>query len=176
MRSFLPEYFGTQTYDRIRVGLDPQTRTLLEDVEPGDWMEERYMQALMQRIYSTGLRQDDDAYVKFARALAAEGISRFMKIFLSLASERFVLQKIPVVWQRLRRNAGEVTTFVEPGIVRVCYEGFPFFGDRLYHLLSLANCQALAFAAAKRFPPGRVTAHSKDSLELEFEVSGFMRR
>ncbi|MBL4684603.1 MAG: hypothetical protein JKY37_08455 [Nannocystaceae bacterium] len=170
LRGFLLEHFDAEANRRIRGELDLQTRTLLDEAEPGAWALELQMQALMRAVYEQVLRRDDDAYLEFARALAAVGITRFMKIFLSLASARFVLRRIPVVWDRLRRNAGQVTTELAPGVVRIRYQNFPFFGDKLYRLLSIANCQALVFAATNRIPPARVVEYSDDSLLLEFDL------
>ena len=172
LRTFLPEHFGKAGYRDIRLGLPHETLAALDEAEPGSWIAEIHMQALMRRIYDDTLRRDADAYLEFARALAAVGISRFMKVFLSLASERFVLRKIPVVWDRLRRNAGTVTARTEADLIHLEYEGFPFFGDEVYRLLSLANCQALAFAATQRIPAGEVVAWTADTLHLRFDVGG----
>ena len=155
----------------MRARLRPEVRQLLDEAQPGGWAPEHCMHELMQAIYAGPVRGDDTAYLEFARALATEGVTRFMRIFLSLASERFVLTKIPVVWRRLRRNAGDVEAHSDGEIVRVTYNGFPFFGHRVYRLLSLANCQALAFATAGRIVPGRATSWSNDTLVLEFDLA-----
>lgn len=170
MRTFLPDYFGVATCDLIVSGLSPETTAILNQPDRSEWVPEAHMHELMRRIYEEALSRDDEAYLEFARALAMAGINRFLKVFLSLASERFVLRKIPVVWQRLRRNAGSVTANVDEGRVRLEYQGFPLFSDRVYRLLSLANCQALVCAATQRIPRGRIETWSNDTLVLEFEL------
>ncbi len=172
LREFLPEYFDEVRFAAIRAGLSRDARDVLDNAMPGLWTAEAHMCELMRVVYDTTLSRDDDAYSKFARALAACGISRFMKIFLSLASERFVLRKVPVVWRRLRRNAGSVTASVEGDRIELHYEGFPHFGRPFYRLLSLANCEALVFAATQRIPDGAIKAWSEDSLVLEFQLAG----
>lgn len=170
LRDVLPVRLGEDTYRQLRHSLDPPTRALLDSAEPGDWAPEVQMQQVMDAIYGEVLNGDDEAYVELVRAVAMAGISRFMRIFLSLASERFVLSKIPVVWRRLRRHAGTVTTSTEGDLVVIDYEDFPFFGDKAYRLLSLANCQALACAASERIPDGRIVSWSSDALQLEFSI------
>ncbi len=171
LRTFLPEYLGPEAYASFRRLLAPDTVRLLDEVEPGGWVAEVHMQAVMGAIYGGALQGDDEAFMKLAHALALAGISRFMGIFLSLASQRFVLRKVPVVWKRLRRNAGEVVAEVEGDLVRLHYEGFPYFGDKVYRLLSLANCQALAYAAVEHIPKGRVVTWTDDTLTLEFDLA-----
>ncbi len=171
LRSFLPEYFGDERYQAIRANLGVEARAQLDEAEPGGWAPEAQLHELMDYVYRDILRGEDAPYLEFARALAATGINRFMRIFLSLASQRFVLRKIPVVWDRLRRNAGRVTVDIEGELLSVHYEGFPFFGDHVYRLLSLANCQALVLAATHRLPAGRVARWSSDSLTLEFDLN-----
>lgn len=171
MRSFAPKYLGSDQYDAVRRRIGVQTRALLDGAEPGHWIPEAAMREVLTAIHEGPLAGDDDGFVRFARALAHEGITRFMRIFLSLASARFVLKRVPVVWKRLRRNAGEVVVEVEGDRVAICYEGFPYFGTATYRLLSLANCQALAHAATRRFPSGTIADWSDDTLRLEFDLT-----
>ncbi len=170
MRSFVPRRMGEDAYASMRAGLSPETLASFDLEDPGEWVPEAHMHEVMRWVYDQMLESDDDAYLEFARDLAKAGISRFLRIFLSLASERFVLSKIPTVWKRLRRNAGQVSSEHADGIIRLSYDGFPFFGDRVYRLLSLANCEALVFAATKRLPLGAVKHWSKSSMILEFEL------
>ena len=171
LRSFAPKYLGLEPYDAVRGRIGVETRALLDDAEPGSWIPETAMHEVLTAIHEGPLAGDDDGFVRFARALAHEGITRFMRIFLSLASARFVLKRVPVVWKRLRRNAGEVVVTVEGERVGIRYEGFPFFGTATYRLLSLANCQALAHAATSRFPVGTIADWSEDTLLLEFDLA-----
>ena len=129
------------------------------------------MREVLVAIHEGPLAGDHDAFVRFARALAHEGITRFMRVFLSLASARFVLKRVPVVWRRLRRNAGEVVVAVQGDRINIRYTDFPFFGTSTYRLLSLANCQALAHAATGRFPAGTIVDWSEDTLALDFDLS-----
>lgn len=151
-------------------GLNLEARTALQSAEPGGWIDEHLMANVMDTILHTGFEGDPAAYQDFARRLAAAGISRFLKIFLSLTSARFALRRVPVVWNHLRRNAGEVTVGREEGGLRLRYVGFPFFAREAYRLLSVANCEALAQAASGQAPCARVESWSADTLELYFEL------
>ena len=171
MRDFLPERLGPDRWQRLRDELDPDVLALLDEVEPGTWVAEDHMHQLMAAMYRRALDADDEAFLAVVRGLAAAGISRFMRVFLGLTSARFVLKKVPVVWRQLRRNAGEVESVVEGQRVRVRYRGFPYFAEPAYRLLSLGNCQALAFAASSRIPQGTIGAWGGDHLELEFDLA-----
>lgn len=171
LRTFLPEYLGPQRAQILVGRLSPQTAALLNEPESYEWVAEKHLHELMLRIYEDAFRGNDEAFLDFARALAVSGINRFLRVFLSLASERFVLRKIPVVWDRLRRNAGSVVAVVGDDTVRLEYGGFRLFGERVYRLLSLANCQALVLAATQRIPKGTIVSWSEDTLVLEFSLN-----
>lgn len=171
LRSFLPKHFEAEELETVLGRLEPATRTVLETAEPGEWVPEARMHDVMDAVYDGALQGDDEAFLVFARALAHEGIGRFMRVILSLASPRFVLRKIPVVWNRLRRDAGKVVADSDGDLVRLRYEDFPFFRYRVYRLLSLANCQALVEAATGRRPAGRIAAHTGSTMLLEFDLS-----
>lgn len=171
LRTFAPKYLGPEQYDTVRSRIGAQTRALLDTAEPGIWIAEAAMRDVLTAIHQGPLAGDDEGFIRFARALAHEGITRFMRIFLTLASARFVLKRVPVVWNRLRRNAGEVVVEVDGDHVAVLYAGFPFFGTATYRLLSLANCQALVHAATRRFPAGTIADWSEDTLRLEFDLA-----
>ncbi len=142
---------------------------MLESAEPGGWIDERLMLNVMETLLRVGFAGESAAFQAFARRLAAAGISRFMKIFLSLTSARFALRRVPVVWNHMRRNAGEVIACRHGNGVRLNYVGFPFFEHEAYRLLSIANCEALALAAAGEVPCACIESWSPDSLQLYFE-------
>lgn len=169
LSSFVDER-GQRVLSAVYEHLDREAREMLQSVAPGRWVDERLMLNVMETLLQTGFDGDSAAYQDFARRLAAAGISRFLKIFLSLTSARFALRRVPVVWNHLRRNAGTVEVGREAGGVRLIYAGFPFFSHEAYRLLSAANCEALAKAADGRALQARVDSWSLDSLQLYFEL------
>ena len=116
---------GQQASRRLWDAFLPATRTTLESAEPGEWIDEVIMLDVMRCLLEVGFEGDDVRYSSFLRAVGAAGVSRFLKIFLSLTSASFVLRRIPTVWSHLRRNAGIVTTTRHAGGVRLLYTGFP---------------------------------------------------
>lgn len=166
----LPRRFDAAKLVEIRAALSGPTREVLDVQQPGGWVDEVQMEELLGVVYELGLNREDPAFSEFCRDVALEGIGRFMKIFLSLASARFVLRRIPVVWKRLRRSAGAVTVEPSADFIRLHYVDFPFFGNHLYRLLSIANCQALVQAATGAAPPGRQVSWTETTLSLEFDV------
>ncbi len=170
MRKVLLDCFEPSTLDAIRDSLDPETRDVLDHVGTGQWVPEDHMAHLMEAIYLRGLGANDEKFIVFARTLGSEGVSRFLRIFLSLASARFILRRVPVVWDHLRRGAGSVVAEKNEVGVRIRYAGFPFFARPVYRLLSLANCQALVLAATGEVPRGTVESWSDDTLVLQFDL------
>lgn len=170
LRKVLSDTFEAETIDAIREGLDPQTRDVLDNVGVGQWVPEDFMAQMMEAIYRRAFAGDDDKFIVFARTLGSEGVSRFLRIFLSLVSARFILRRVPVVWDHLRRGAGCVVAEKDEFGVRIRYAGFPFFGRPEYRLLSLANCQALVLAATGDVPRGAVESWSEDTLVLQFDL------
>ena len=116
---------GQQASRRLWDAFLPATRTTLESAEPGEWIDEVIMLDVMRCLLEVGFEGDDVRYSSFLLAVGAAGVSRFLKIFLSLTSASFVLRRIPTVWSHLRRNAGIVTTTRHAGGVRLLYTGFP---------------------------------------------------
>ena len=167
--SFVDER-GDKVLSAVWDELDLEARTTLQSAEPGGWVDEHLMLNVMETVLQTGFGGDSAAYLDFVRGLAAAGISRFLKVFLSLTSARFALRRVPVVWSHMRRNAGTVDVAREEDGIRLTYVGFPFFAHEAYRLLSAANCEALAQAAAGKAPHARVESWSTDSLELYFDL------
>lgn len=161
---------GDNVLSAVLDNLDLEARTTLQSAEPGGWVDEHLMLNVMETLLQTGFEGDSAAYQDFARGVAAAGISRFLKIFLSLTSARFALRRVPVVWNHLRRNAGAVDVQREGEGLRLTYVGFPFFAHEAYRLLSAANCEALAHAAAGKAPRAHVESWSTDSLQLYFDL------
>ncbi len=170
MRKVLAESFDAPRLAAVRGSLDRQTRQVLDSVEIGEWVAEDHMAQVMEAIYQEGFGSNDEEFLLFARHLGSEGVSRFLRIFLSLASARFILRRVPVVWNHLRRGAGIVVADQDDLGVRIQYAGFPFFARPVYRLLSLGNCQALVSAATGEVPPGTVLSWSEDSLVLHFDL------
>lgn len=170
LQSRLLQDVGEQTSRRLWDAFLPATRTTLQNAEPGAWVNEVIMLDAMRCILEVGFEEDDERYLAFLRHVAAAGISRFLKIFLSLTSPTFALRRVPTVWSHLRRNAGTVTTSRHDGGVRLLYTGFPFFGFHAYRLLSVANCQALVQAGTGIVPPVSIEDWSEDSLQLDFQL------
>ena len=170
VREFLSQHLGADAYKDLCDALPSTTRALLRDATPGRWVAESHLQTVIRSLFEDSLGGDEVAFVECVRGMASAGVNRFMRIILSLASERFVLRNVPVVWKRLRRNAGTVDADVEPGLVRLRYDGFPYFGELACRLMSLANCEALVQSATGRLPKGKIVDWSSDTLVLEFEV------
>ncbi len=162
---------GEERLQRVLSTLRPATRATLDVAEPGAWVREEMMFDAMNTIFEVGYEGDEARFSAFLRTVAAAGISRFLKIFLSLTSPGFALRRIPAVWSHLRRDAGCVKASRCPRGVRLQYTGFPFFGAPAYRLLSVANCQALVEAGSGSIPNASVVDWTDDSLQLEFDLA-----
>jgi len=164
------EQAGSVALARLWDTFLPETRIALEEAEPGGWVDEPVMYDVMTCLLHAGFDGDEELYTQFLRGVATAGISRFMKILLSLSSATFALRRIPAVWSHLRRNAGAVTATRHASGVRLRYEGFPYFDFAAYRLLSVANCQALVEVVTEELPATSIEDWTKDTLQLDFTL------
>lgn len=170
-RRFFTNEFGPETFEVLMAGIPAESRALFEDASINDWYPEEHLRSFIHRVYEVVAKGDDERFEAIARDLALAGISRFFRMLINLASPRFALRKVPVVWRRLRRGTAVLETEVtDAGTIIVRYTDFPYCGDRIYRMLSMSNCQALVVAACGKVPVARLLSHAETSMTLEFTM------
>lgn len=164
--------FGQDRWDALLAKLPPEIAQLVREADINEWYPEAELRRLMRLVYTELADRRADRFMELARGLALAGISRFFRVLMNFASGRFVLRKVPVIWKRLRRGPATLTTEIaEDGRVLVHYDNYIYCHDAVYRLLSMANCQALVFAATKKIPKAEVVRHDRLTMTLAFTLA-----
>jgi hypothetical protein len=166
------EKLGEAGFEELIAPLDERIKDLFVSDELNKLCAEADMRLFMHRIYTVLAKEDDEAFCTIARELALAGVSRFFRVLMNLASARFVLKKVPVVWTRLRVGPATLRTEVEDDRIRIFYSDFVYCFDHVYRLLSMSNCQALVMAATAKVPVSRIVEWDETSMCLEFLLPG----
>jgi len=173
MRRYLIERYGEPGWGSLVATLPQGTRALIAEVEINEWYPEAELRRLVTAIHAQLAEGDDQRFREIIRALALGGINRVFRALLGLSSARFVLEKVPVIWTRLRRGPSVVTVdATDDTRVLIHYEDFRYCGDPIYRQFSIANCQALVVAAKQAVPKAKVVIWDDDSMTLSFELPG----
>ena len=171
LRLHMIEQFGFPRLDEAMNALARHTREILDEPDINEWYSESEMRRILHVVHSELADRSDERYLELMRGVTTASINRFFRMILGLASGRFVLRNIPTFWKRLRRGPASVRTEqLDDGRVLIHYEDFRYCRDPIYRLLSIANCQAAAFAATKKLPVASVERHGGTSMTLSFEV------
>jgi hypothetical protein len=170
VRQHFPEAHGEEAFARLLATLPEEIRAAFVDAQLDRWYPEEYMGAFFHAVYEQLAGRDEERFLEIVRANMVAGVSRFMRVLLSLASAKFVLKKLPTVFTHVRQSTARVTPAIDGDQLRIRYENFPFCRDRIYRLLSLGNCQALAQVASKQVPSARVLEWGPDWMTLEFDL------
>lgn len=170
IHTHFPATYGEEVFESLLSGLPQHTQDALRDPIITEWYPESNIGEFFRAVYDQLAERDDDRFLEIVRLNMMTGISRFFRVFLNFASARFVLKKLPVVFHRVRQSPAIITPELTDEQVLLHYANFEFCGDRIYRMISLGNCQALAQAAIKRVPPSRVATWGPDSMTMVFEL------
>lgn len=166
------ETIGEEAFESLIEPLSPRIKELFVSAELHQLCDEEDMREFMHRIYEVLAKSDDETFCAIARGLALAGVSRFFRMLMNLASARFVLKKVPIVWSRLRVGPATLRTEVDEDRIRIYYSDFSYCSDHVYRLLSMSNCQALVYAATGKVPMSRIVTWDRTSMCLEFLLPG----
>jgi hypothetical protein len=129
------------------------------------------MRRVVHLMYQHLAQDDDERFLALMRGVALVGINRFFGMILTITTARFVLRNIPAFWRRVRRGPAVLHTEAsDDGRVLVHYSDYRYCRDRIYRLVSVANCQAAAFAATKKLPQAEVAKWDRYSMTLAFTL------
>lgn len=172
-RRHLTARFGEPAWQALMSELPRRTRKLFDEALTTEWYPEAEMRRFMHVVHAQLAEGDDQRFGEIARDLAAAGISRFFRMLVGLASARFVLLKVPVVWKRLRQGPAQLhAEATDDGRVLIHYDNYRYCRDPIYRQLSIANCQALVVAAVNEVPVAEVLRHDSRSMTLAFTLPG----
>jgi hypothetical protein len=145
---------------------------LLEDAIASEWYPEEALQAALQALRTELAGDNDPRFAAVVRDMVGSGIGRFFRLMLQLGSARFVLRKVPVLWDRVQRGPGSVTVDDRPDRAVLHYRSFPYFSDPNYPLMTGASLQAMVEASIGRLPDVNVLGRGHDWLDIEVVHGG----
>lgn len=122
----------------------------LRDPIASAWYPERDLQMALVALREAAGGLSSDAFATLMSDVTEEGIGRFFRVVLGLASPGFVFKNIPVMWSRIRRGAGKVVVDVQPEAAVVRYTDFPWFADENYRLLTVGSLRTLQRVAGAK--------------------------
>jgi hypothetical protein len=171
LHTFVTEAYGQATWAKLMEELPPSTAALFDDIDTAEWYPETEMRRIVHVVYQHLAEDDDDRFVEIVRGVAKVAIHRFFGMILTIATGRFVLRNIPTFWKRIRRGPATLRTeTASDGRVLIHYSDYRYCRDRIYRLISLANCQAAAFAVTKKLPKAEITKWDRYSMTLAFTL------
>ena len=170
-RRHMREAYGEDAWDLMMAALPRRTRALFETAETTEWYPESELRRFFHVVHEQLAAGDDARFREIAIDLAIAGVNRFFRMIIGLTSARFVLQKVPTIWKRLRTGPARLSTEIaDDGRVLVHYQDYRYCRDPIYRQLSIANCQALVVAATGKVPEAEVLVHDHYSMTLAFDV------
>lgn len=169
----LPRVIGGVTWEAMIAKLPEDTRDVLAAVDINQWYPEYHLERMMHLLFEDIALGDREHFLDIVRGLSKAGVSRFFRLLINLSSGRFVLRKIPVLWDRVRKGPARLRSeCTDDGRVLIHYENYKYASDPLYRLLSVANIQAVVEAATRKIPTWELVAHGPDSMTLAFTIPG----
>ena len=175
-RRFVEEGYGVEVCEALLSGLEPAAREAFNEPDVSELYPEAYMHAFVTRMHSLVAGGDEEAFCDMIRGIARLGISRFFRLILSLTSPVFVVKRIPLLFKRLREGPAELRTELDSAHIVVHYDKFPWCGDPVYRLTSMANIQAAVEATGAACPRVTVSECSSTSMSLVIDLERSERR
>ena len=170
IRKYIIEARGQKQWDAVMEKMPLRTHRLFEELDDSQWYPETEMRRLIHAIHDHVAKGDEQEFVELFRGVAHAGISRFFRMILTLASGQFVLRNIPTFWKRLRRGPARLESEQSPdGVVKIHYDDYRYCRDRIYRILSIANCQAAAHSACGKYPRASIEVWDRHSMTLVFD-------
>ncbi len=145
----------------------PPYRGILLDPLPGEWYPEAALGELLAAVRAELTDGSAEAFVQVIEDVTLDGVGRFFRLVLALASPGFVLRKVPVLWHRMRRGVGRVDVEAVHDRVVLRYRTFPYFDDENYRLMTVGTLRGVYRAAGAATPQVQILDWGPDRLDVE---------
>lgn len=170
LRSYLSETRGPESIAKLVEALPGDHGAAVADPMVSAWYPEDTLSLTLEHTYEVIAGGDGEAFEALIRGVTVQGVGRFFRVLLHFTSPAFVVRKIPVVWSRLRRGAGEVTVERTPRGALVRYRSFPYFEQRTYRIMTTGAIRGMLEACGAKAPRIAIVARTRDSLDVEVET------
>ncbi|RMG98677.1 MAG: hypothetical protein D6705_05260 [Deltaproteobacteria bacterium] len=163
---YLREAHGEDLVTTVAEAMLPEHRPIFVDALPGEWYPESALQDMLSVLYGQLARGDDQVFVRFVEEASIYGTGRFFRVLLALASSRFLLRRVPVLWDRMRRGGGRVEVDQDGAVTVLRYREFPYFDDPNYRLMTVGTIRGLCRVAGDQDPVVEIAEHGRDFLDV----------
>lgn len=159
--------FGEGAFEVLVASLPARHQHTLLEADPSKWYPEGALQACLRGLR---LRVAGEPTIGFGEVLercTERGLGRFFSAVIRRTSPRFVLDRVPMMWKRIRRGPGYVTVEHDgPDATLLAYRDFPYFADPIYEELTVCSLRALVRTSIGRDPDVTVVRSSDDALDV----------
>ncbi len=158
---------GQGAFERLIEGLRPAHRAWMREPLASEWYPEAFLQDVVQAVYRLLCDGDDRCFLGFVEGATIHGVGRFFRLFLGLASPRFIMRTMPSMWKRMRRGVGCAEVALGPDCAVVGYRDFPYFDDPSYRIMSEGTLRGLCAASGCKTFETRILGHGADWIDIE---------
>jgi hypothetical protein len=166
-RGWLTRHHDPSVLQRIERRVPSPYRGILVDPLTSQWYPEAALAEMLAALRAELTDGSEASFVQLIEQITLDGVGRFFRLVLALASPSFVLRKVPVLWARMRRGAGRVEVAAAAGAVRLRYREFPWFDDPNYRLMTVGTLVGICKAAGARTPQVTVVDWAPDALDVD---------
>ena len=167
---WLERTHGPGAAARLDARVSAPYRGILTEPLAFQWYPEAALAELLPAMRAELTDGSDEAFVSVVEQITLDGVGRFFRLVLSLASPAFVVRKVPVLWGRMRRGAGRVEVESGDGVVHLHYRDFPWFADDNYRLLTVGSLRGVCAAAGAKDPDVTIVGATDDTLDVDVRV------
>ena len=160
---------GAEVWDAVVAGLPEKYRGAMADPMASEWYPEELFALMLERLESIVAEGDPARLATFLEEGTIEGISRFFRSVLGLATPAFVLRRLPALWKLVRRGAGAVSVEADATRATVRYSGNPFWDDARYRVLTTCTLRALLRMCTGREASVREGSFTRDTFVVHVE-------
>ncbi len=157
---------GQPVWDALVASLPEKYRAGIAEPVASGWYPEEVFGLALERLDALVAEGDPRRLSTFVEEGTVEGVSRFFRSVLGLATPAFVVRRLPALWRLVRRGAGTVSVDAGATSATVRYTEFPHWNDARYRLLTISSIRALLRMCTGREPVVREESHTHDTLVI----------
>ena len=160
---------GSGVWDAVVASVPEKYRAAMADPMASEWYPEELVAVMLERLESIVAEGDPARLAKFIEEGTVDGISRFFRSVLGLATPAFVLRRLPALWRLVRRGAGTVSVDADSTGATVSYSGNAFWEDARYRVLTTCTLRALLRMCTGQEPSVREGAFTRDTFVVHIQ-------
>ena len=167
LRGYLEQEGHRGALPELLESLPAAAQAALADPLVSAWYPEDALAVVLDGVHRVTAGGSDAHFEELMEAVTIHGVSRFFRVLLQLSTPGFVVGKIPVLWDRMRRGAGKVEVDRDAVRARVYYTRFPYFDAPVYRLLTTGSIRGITRICGGMSCRIEALRHTHDSLDVE---------